>query len=181
MKRVRTRPLSAEDRRLWASVARTAVPMKGKRPPALPPEETAAPPALQPAFKESGPMPAPPPAGRRDGQRALKVQPSIERPTKRKISKGRIAIDARIDLHDMTQDHAHQALANFLRQAQVMGLRHVLVITGRGKPDGARGVLKRMVPFWFAGTEFRRLVSAFESAERHHGGEGALYVRIRKP
>ncbi|MDY8108977.1 Smr/MutS family protein [Fulvimarina sp. 2208YS6-2-32] len=176
----RRKTLSAEDRRLWAGVARTAVPLKDKVLPSYPEEAEAPPQRPAPAPFDPRPNLAPTSPGRHSEPRALKVQPSIERPTKRKISKGRIAIDARIDLHDMTQDSAHAALSNFLRQAQMMGMRHVLVITGRGKPGGARGILKRMVPFWFASAEFRMLVSAFENADRHHGGEGALYVRVRK-
>jgi len=83
----------------------------------------------------------------------------------------------------MTQGVAHDALVGFLRQSQAMGLRHVLVITGRGGSGGhfgSRGVLRRVVPMWFGSPEFRPLVSGFDSAERHHGGDGALYVRVRR-
>ncbi|MEN3792192.1 Smr/MutS family protein [Fulvimarina sp. MAC3] len=176
----RSKTLSAEDRRLWASVARTAVPLRNKSVPNAPPEEIAKPKEEpHPAFHEPRPTLAPLPAKRTE-PKPMQVQPTIERPTRRKLSKGRIAIEARIDLHEMTQERAHAALSNFLRQAQALGFRHVLVITGRGKPGGSRGILRRMVPLWFAGNEFRALVSAFESAERHHGGEGALYVRVRR-
>ncbi|EAU42038.1 Smr protein/MutS2 C-terminal [Fulvimarina pelagi HTCC2506] len=176
----RPKSLSPEDRRLWASVARTAVPLKNKAVPEVSSEEMPRPKnEAHPPLHEPRPALAPLPA-KRTQPKPLQVQPTIERPTRRKISKGRIAIEARIDLHEMTQDRAHAALSNFLRQAQALGLRHVLVITGRGKPGGSRGILRRMVPLWFASTEFRALVSAFESAERHHGGEGALYVRVRR-
>lgn len=104
----------------------------------------------------------------------------IEKPVKRKIATGRIAIEDRIDLHDKTQIVAHYALLGFLRQAQALGLRHVLVITGRGASFGSRGVIKRSLPHWFATPEFRALVAGFEPAERHHGGDGAFYVRVRR-
>ena len=178
--------LSEEDKRLWASVARQAVPLKGHAVPEMPAPPAPSPPAAKPAGPQAlpsaktgfgamlnGHKPAP--------QQRLPSQHPIERPTKRKISKGRIAIDARIDLHEMNQTAAHSALAGFLSQAQAMGLRHVLVITGRGGVAGSsRGVLRRVVPQWFASPQFRMLVSGFESAERHHGGDGALYVRVRR-
>lgn len=183
----RRRILSEEDRRLWASVARQAVPLKGRAGPKLDepvvttqaksltsppaPTDTAAKPTmLLPAAKPPRQPAAPPPPS---------LHP-IERPTRRKLAKGRLAIEARLDLHEMTQLAAHAALARFLAQAQAMGLRHVLVITGRGMPGGSRGILRRVVPQWFASPQFRGLVSGFESAERHHGGDGALYVRIRR-
>lgn len=104
----------------------------------------------------------------------------IERPVHRKISKGRVSIDARIDLHGMTQQSAHWALYNFLGDAHQQGLRHVLVITGKGNSSGGQGVLKRAVPDWFTKTDFKMFVSGFRNAAQHHGGEGALYVRLRK-
>ncbi|NDV88398.1 DNA mismatch repair protein MutS [Aurantimonas aggregata] len=181
----RRRGLSTEEARLWAGVARSAIPLKGRSYPPLPPEirvEKPAAPAKPAAAKPNAVLapvrPAPEPAARLS-------QHAIEKPTRRKLAKGRLAIDARIDLHEMTQQRAHDALVSFLRQAQAMGLRHVLVITGRGgtagSAFGSRGVLRRVVPQWFAGPEFRPLVSGFDSAERHHGGDGALYVRVRRP
>lgn len=180
----RGRRLSGEDARLWASVARTAMPLKGKVHPQMPEEP---PDRLSKAFSATRGQSED--AGSADRQvperpgRRLTQHP-IEKPTRRKIAKGRLGIEARIDLHEMTQGVAHDALIGFLRQAQAMGLRHVLVITGRGaRPGsafGSRGVLRRVVPLWFAGPEFRPLVSGFDSAERHHGGDGALYVRVRR-
>lgn len=104
----------------------------------------------------------------------------IEKPVKRKIGAGRVAIDDRIDLHDKTQIVAHYALLGFLRQAQANGFRHVLVITGRGASFGSRGVIKRSLPHWFGTPDFRSLVAGYEPAERHHGGDGAFYVRVRR-
>lgn len=92
-------------------------------------------------------------------------------------------IDARIDLHGMTQARAHRALLSFLQRAQGDGCRYVLVITGKGKmlTDGTeRGVLRRMVPEWLALAEFRVLVTGYEEAALGHGGAGALYVRVRR-
>jgi len=99
---------------------------------------------------------------------------------RRSVARGKEAIDARLDLHGLTQAQAHAALLRFLRDASVRDARLVLVITGKGSRDGERGVLKRQVPQWLALPEFRSLVVGYEDAGIRHGGEGALYVRLRR-
>ncbi len=107
---------------------------------------------------------------------------------KQKIARGREPIDARIDLHGMTQSEAHHALARFLHAAQRDGARMVLVITGKGARNASsgadafaeRGVLKRQVPLWLESAALRAIVIGFESAGHGHGGPGALYVRLRR-
>jgi DNA-nicking Smr family endonuclease len=98
------------------------------------------------------------------------------------LSRGRKEIDARLDLHGMTQTRAHRALFGFLQRAHHDGLTFVLIITGKGKmgSESERGVLRRQVPLWLSLPEFRSLVVGFEEAHIGHGGEGALYVRVRK-
>jgi DNA-nicking Smr family endonuclease len=98
------------------------------------------------------------------------------------LSKGKKEIEARLDLHGMTQARAHRALSSFLHWAHGDGLTFVLVITGKGKigADPERGVLRRQVPQWLNQPEFRNLVVGFEEAHIGHGGAGALYVRIRR-
>jgi DNA-nicking Smr family endonuclease len=109
----------------------------------------------------------------------------IERRQRQRLARGMAAIDARLDLHGRTQAQAHAALLRFLRQAQSDGARFVLVITGKGSLAGSdgseRGVLKRQVPLWLREPKLRGYVSAFEQAHIVHGGEGALYVRLRRP
>lgn len=105
----------------------------------------------------------------------------LEKPVKRKIAKGRLPLEARIDLHGMIQSEAHVILLDFLIRAHERGLRHVLVITGKGSSMGSDGALKRAVPFWFSKPEFRYLISSYEAAAQHHGGEGALYIRLSRP
>ena len=80
----------------------------------------------------------------------------------------------------MIQSEAHGFLLGFLIKAHERGLRHVLVITGKGTSLGSDGALKRAVPLWFALPEFRPLISSYEPAARNHGGEGALYVRLAR-
>lgn len=104
----------------------------------------------------------------------------LEKPTKKKLAKGRLAIEARLDLHGLFQGQAHDLLLDFIYRAHERGLRHVLVITGKGSSMGSEGALRRAVPLWFSKAEFRFLISSYEWAARHHGGEGALYVRLAR-
>lgn len=122
-----------------------------------------------------------------DVAKSKKTKPPPQTPLTRRersqLSRGRKDIDARIDLHGMTQTRAHRALLRFLQNASGDGLTFVLVITGKGRaadPDSGRGVLRRQVPQWLALPEFRSLVVGFDEAHVGHGGEGALYVRLRR-
>jgi len=106
----------------------------------------------------------------------------LSRRMKQRLARGTEELDARLDLHGRTQAQAHHALLGFLRSAQAKGAKNVLVITGKGArdTDGERGVLKRQVPQWLRLPEFRAYVVGFEDAHIGHGGQGALYVRLRK-
>jgi DNA-nicking Smr family endonuclease len=129
--------------------------------------------------KTAHPLPqqqaAQPPAKQPSG-----IHHPLERPVKRKIAKGKLALEARIDLHGMVQSEAHSFLLDFLIRAHERGMRHVLVITGKGSSMGSEGALKRAVPLWFSKPEFRFLISSYEPAAQHHGGEGALYIRLAR-
>jgi DNA-nicking Smr family endonuclease len=107
----------------------------------------------------------------------------IMRKEKQKLARGHMPIDARIDLHGMTQTDAQAALRSVLQRSQASGAKFVLVITGKGQPNASlngRGVLRRQVPLWLTLPEFRLYVAGFDVANPDHGGEGALYVRLRK-
>ena len=175
--RQRKRLLSEDERLLWESIAAQTRPLRRKprglkvtapsAPEAAATQSTA---AAQPAKTPRQPKREPPlaPIGRRERAR---------------LSRGRKEIDARLDLHGMTQTRAHRALTDFLQRAHLDGLTFVLVITGKGNAGTAhsgRGVLRRQVPQWLSLPEFRALVVGFEEAHIGHGGEGALYVRIRR-
>ena len=98
-----------------------------------------------------------------------------------RVARGKETIDGRLDLHGLTQSQAHAALLRFLRTASLQDAGLVLVITGKGRQgNDERGVLKRQVPQWLNLPEFRSLVIGFEDAHIAHGGEGALYVRVRR-
>jgi len=113
----------------------------------------------------------------------------LDRQTTRRLDKGALAIEARIDLHGMRQREAHAALRKFLHWARGKDYRHVLVITGKGSAraeersfydEEARGVLRQSVPHWLAHGDLAPLIVSFSEAPRRLGGEGALYVRLRK-
>lgn len=116
---------------------------------------------------------------------AAPTAPGLERRVRLALRRGALQVDARIDLHGMYQAEAHGALIGFLMRARATGHTHVLVVTGKGGPtyDDAfseRGVLRRSVPHWLRAPELRTVVLGFEEAARHHGGAGALYVRLRR-
>lgn len=119
---------------------------------------------------------------------AVPAPPSLARlddRTKRRLVRGSVPIDERLDLHGMTQEAAHSALRHFLVTARARGARIVLVITGKGRGGMAaevheRGVLRRSVPHWLADPSLRSIVLGFEEAHLAHGGAGAIYVRLRR-
>jgi DNA-nicking Smr family endonuclease len=178
----RKRALTEEERVLWESVAKQIKPLRKKPRPAK--GEAAAPAADAPNAGISAASPRPPASTKITG--APKPEPPRLAPLGRRersqLSRGRKEIDARLDLHGMTQTRAHHALSGFLQRAHSDGLTFVLVITGKGKigAESERGVLRRQVPQWLGLPEFRALVVGFEEAHIGHGGEGALYVRIRR-
>ncbi|MCP9627591.1 Smr/MutS family protein [Rhodopseudomonas palustris] len=180
----RKRHLSEEERALWDSVAKQVKPLRGR--PRLTRIDLAAAPPSAPAAKPPAPAPSLQPV-KRPVKLAAPMSPpplaSLGRRERSHLSRGRTDIDARIDLHGMTQARAHHALLRFLQRASHDGLSFVLVITGKGSRlggDPERGVLRRQVPQWLGLPEFRSYVVGFDEAAIGHGGEGALYVRVRR-
>jgi DNA-nicking Smr family endonuclease len=178
----RKRALSEEERALWDSVARQTKPLRKKHRAAEPhaaapkteshiaAKAVVPPKMLSPATVPAQAKPAVPPLA------------PLGRREKAQLSRGRKEIEARLDLHGMTQARAHRALSGFLHRAHGEGLTFVLIITGKGKigAESERGVLRRQVPQWLSQPEFRAFVVGFEEAHIGHGGAGALYVRIRR-
>jgi DNA-nicking Smr family endonuclease len=104
-----------------------------------------------------------------------------------KLRRGRLDPDARLDLHGMTVERAHAALDRFIASAHVNGKRLVLVVTGKGRtPVGpwtgetGRGVLRNDVPRWLALRPLSAKVLQVAPAHPRHGGDGALYVYLRR-
>jgi DNA-nicking Smr family endonuclease len=183
------RRLTAEEEHLWSIVARSVKPLRQKKqwPAKRARTETRRLPAKQMAPRPAAPVPAAPVASAARPSASHRPVPITLR-DKQRLARERADIDARIDLHGMTQAQAHAALLRFLYRAQADGARFVLVITGKGAPATAhkptvrseRGVLRRQVPLWLGLPEFRGCVLGFDDAHIGHGGEGALYVRLRR-
>lgn len=192
--RKRRKGLSDEDRALWKKVTATLTPLH--------PAKQRFDEALNETAVEPEPLePAPPISAKEKKKQQLNtvsLPKATQKPAlpplsplakrdRRRLVRGRgKTIDARIDLHGMTQHQAHDRLRGFLHHSQVSGYTLVLVITGKGTaPDASpygdmRGVLRRVVPQWLSLPDFRNYVVGFEQAHPSHGGEGALYVRIRR-
>lgn len=173
--------LSPDDRRIWARVAGSVTPAKPKKaarvssgpavinPPAAPhPKGGVKPRGVPPAW--SPPVSTPRPRGHPE---------ELEPRRQRRLSRERDPIEARIDLHGYGRFEAQDALTAFLMGAQARGYRSVLVITGQGRRGGT-GVIRASVHEWLQGPALRGVVSGFAAAARHHGGDGALYVTIRR-
>ena len=167
----RNRRLSEEEVALWREVSEHVRPIApaGHIPKARPAPR----PIIQPAVEYHLQPSALPLAG-------------LERRLKQKLLRGRIDLDASLDLHGLRQNEAHAALINFLIHAQRRQHRIVLVITGKGKSgedyfgEFEAGVLRRALPQWLRSADLRGLVIGFEEAGPGHGGSGAFYVRIRR-
>jgi len=176
--------LSPEDRRIWTRVAGSAVPHRRRKPLLATGAET---PSTAPK--------SPPPSGLTPRPRvsttpsAVPAKPAtprtrgapeeLEPRRQRRLSRERDPIDARIDLHGYGRFQAQDALTAFLIGAQARGHGAVLVITGQGRRGGT-GVIKSSVHEWLTAPTLRGVVSGFAPAARKHGGDGALYVTIRR-
>jgi DNA-nicking Smr family endonuclease len=178
-----------DDADLWARIAETATPLKNRnrvarmaaplRPAA---SRTIKPKAKSAATSRSAPLLGPP-------RPSYAPQTGLDRQTARKLNKGHLAVEARLDLHGMRQRDAHAALRKFLAWARSKDYRHVLVITGKGSlressasfyEEEERGVLRQAVPHWLGHGDLAPLIVSFSEAPRRLGGAGALYVRLKK-
>ncbi|HEX4449179.1 MAG TPA: Smr/MutS family protein [Polyangiaceae bacterium] len=99
----------------------------------------------------------------------------------RRLRRGLLPIDARLDLHGMTVPQARTQLELFLRTTRARGERCVLVIHGKGEhsPRGA-GVLRGEISAWLSQSATSEHVAAFVTAKGNDGGEGAVYVLLRR-
>ncbi len=178
-----------EDLKLWSLVTATVRPHRAARlPDAEPAMETV-------TIRDVGtltakkPKPAPltpfklgdavkPPAGFRFTPAAGSAPDPIEPRRKRRLSRERDPIEARLDLHGMTQLAAEARLKAFVQQAYANDCRAVLVITGKGMAEN--GILKRNAPEWLADPALAHIVAGISPAHARHGGAGALYVALKR-
>lgn len=164
------RRLREEEILLWTRVAETVKPAAGMAMPKIgsPKLDPHAAPMILPA---AALVPA-------KTRKAVSPPQDIEPNRRRRIEREPHALEAVIDLHGMNQDRAEAALGAFLRRAHDEGHRAALVITGRGV-QGA-GVLRRRAPEWLSKPELRHIVAGFSEAHQRHGGEGAIYVALKR-
>jgi DNA-nicking Smr family endonuclease len=163
------RPLRPDELRVWSLVAGTVHPLPGRSAPKPPPEAVA---TETPARVPPAPRPTP-------AQRAARAGLDPIEPNRRwRISRERDEIGARLDLHGLDQDRARVVLEGFLQRAFEDGLRAVLVITGKGVQGD--GVLRRRAPDWLGAPHLAHIVAGISEASRRHGGEGALYVALKR-
>ena len=113
-------------------------------------------------------------------------QAGLDRRTSEKLRRGVRTPDARIDLHGMSAERAHRACLVFLADAAARGCRMVLVITGKGGHErggvmrDGRGVLRASLPGWLRSSHLRHTIVGIYQAHRKHGGEGAMYVYLKR-
>lgn len=108
--------------------------------------------------------------------------------TDERLRKGKLPIEATLDLHGMRQEEARVKLISFIETAHARGQRCILVITGKGKTrreerewfEEQPGVLRDRVPEWLRREPIDNLVLKFYQAQPKDGGTGALYVYLRR-
>ena len=185
------RGLTADEEAAWANLASSVEPFEGRRAPKVEPSKKVAPPApvipKKPAFKPAPAPKIPAPAAQPPPRSARRIGgSSLDSHWDRKLKAGSIAPDFTLDLHDHYVDAAHTRLDSGMHQARSMGARLVLVITGRPRPVEAadrgskRGVIRAKILDWLAAGDHADAIAAIRKAHRRHGGEGALYIVLRK-
>ncbi len=165
-----------DDFEVWRRMTRTVRPLPGR----------SAPPEARPAEPTAKREPEPPPPPSWPGEAAPRPAPAgagLDKRTARRIRRGALPIDARIDLHGLTREEAFRRLSRFIAESQAAGRRLVLVVTGKGRRSGdgmAAGVIRREAPLWLARPPNAARVLDTAPAQPRHGGDGALYVYLRK-
>ena len=106
--------------------------------------------------------------------------PGLDKRTAQRLRRGKINVEAQLDLHGFKQDEAHMALNRFLTQSSNVGRRCVLVITGKGALSQGGGVLRKMVPLWLNENTNRKFVLSFTYSTPADGGTGAIYILLKR-
>lgn len=182
------RALAEEEKRLWQAVVRDVAPLSGRDAPVPPEDEAGAgivePPSPPPPPQKSRPQPpaAPPPAPPKRPAPLPALYHGdvvgIDRRTAQRFKRGQMVIEGRLDLHGLGQEAAHLTLMQFIRASHAAGKRCVLVITGKG--TRGEGVLRKALSGWLNDPRLRPLVLSYSHARPQDGGEGAVYVLLRR-
>ena len=181
----RRRVITADEARIWRAITLDVKPLAGRSLPPPPAEADPIPQAME-RTEPHGRLPhrpsSPPPpisAPRQLPQLSHGHLPAVDKRSAERLKRGEMIIDSRLDLHGMTQDAAHSALSTFVRRGYDHGRRCLLVITGKGLRDGS-GILRHQVPRWLNHPPLRDLILGYSHARPQHGGDGALYLLIRR-
>lgn len=199
MKRRRApRGLRPEERALWNQIAGTTRPLHPTPGPDRPVSAFGKAPASPDPAAAPDPAPTPPPivpfrigalaptAGTPSSQSA---NPPLRMEARAfaRLKRGRMAPEASIDLHGLNRAQALAALQRFVMTSRAQGMRLVLVITGKGEGRqrhdpflGPGGALRREVPLWLEQAPLAQAVNQVTTAHPRHGGDGALYVWLRR-
>ncbi|GAB4192799.1 MAG: Smr/MutS family protein [Thalassobaculales bacterium] len=185
-------PGGEDDKAVWRAFLRGVTPLR----PADRPVEPGAPAETLAALLDGEPTPPPRPQATAAAPPRLPQAvpptrpgagvPGLDRRSQERLRRGQYPIEGRLDLHGRTQASAHQSLIAFVHAAQARGARCVLVITGKGgdanghSQSAGRGVLRGLVPRWLREAELRGAVLAFSPAQPKDGGDGALYLLLRR-
>jgi len=187
----KARRLSREEAQLWAQVARTVQPLRQR----LAARVEEQPLAAEVAPPVPGPTPKPRPAKVAPSSPPLAepAQPprrldrnGLDASWDKKLARAALHPDFTLDLHGHGLDAAYTRLDHGIAQAIALGARLMLVITGRPRPveaadrGGSRGAIRAKLLDWLAHSRHAGSIAAVRAAHRRHGGEGAVYVVLRR-
>jgi DNA-nicking Smr family endonuclease len=164
-----------EDDLIWRGYAAKLKPLSKRNPKKIP--------APKPVPERHSPAPDPAPKTPRLPTPDARPPLRFERRREKQLREGDIRIDAKLDLHGMTQDAAYAALQKFITKHQKLGHRQLLVITGKGSSGGGAGktgVLRKNFTNWLENLCERSFILGLRPAAPKHGGDGAFYVLLRK-
>ena len=177
----------ADDTALWEQVTKSVTELPSRRNTVFLKEEartvadpaaTAKKAAKKPVAKQTPKAPPAKPPAPRPADLRLGERSGIDRSNARRLQRGQMALEDRLDLHGLSKEQAHRQLIAFISRAVQQNLRHVLVITGKGR-DG-QGVLRHEVPLWLKDAPLAGYINAISQAQPQDGGAGALYIRLKR-
>ena len=179
------RGLSEEEAAAWEKLAATVEPLHPLRPRQpgpphedQPPAPKPAPRKPKPAFRAPNPAPPPPPVAVQDR--------GLDSHWDRRLKAGTLQPEITLDLHGHNLDAAYDRLMSGVAQARAMGLRTILLITGKPRPVAAadrgsrRGAIRAKVLDWLAASSHHSAIAAVRRAHQRHGGDGALYIVLKR-
>ncbi len=182
------RQLNPDEADLWARVMATVKPLRAVAPTVPKPVATTAAPvkatkpskALMRAVTAARPV-APKPIAAPPQPR----QNTLDGSWDKKLTRGIVSPDSSIDLHGHTLSSAHALLDDGLARAIARGDRVLLLVTGKPpRPESerphARGAIRAAIADWLAASRHADAIAAVRGAHPRHGGQGALYIVLRR-